>query len=95
MTVEELLNQKQIPYLIKGNDCVVSCLNPEHPDRNPSMRIDRIDGRFNCFTCEYKGNIFSLYGEAATGLQILRNRLTAKIKDKRARSVGVIHSTNT
>lgn len=89
MTVEELLNQKQLSYLPKGNDFVVRCLNPDHADKNPSMRIDRIDGRFNCFACEYKGNIFSHFGESATGLQLTRNKLIAKIQQKRAESVGV------
>ena len=35
----------------KGKDYVVSCLNPEHDDKNPSMRIDQITGIFNCFSC--------------------------------------------
>jgi len=89
MTVEELLNSKQIPFIVKGNDYVVHCLNPEHPDRNPSMRIDRIDGKFNCFSCEFKGNIFTHFGEVATGLQVKRNTLIEKIKQKRAESIGL------
>lgn len=89
MTVEEILNSKQLPYIIKGNDYVVHCLNPEHPDRNPSMRIDRIDGKFNCFSCEFKGNIFTHFGEVATGLQVKRNTLIEKIRQKRAESIGL------
>ena len=54
MTVEELLNSKQIPFIVKGNDYVVHCLNPEHPDRNPSMRIDRIDGSSIAFLANSK-----------------------------------------
>ena len=42
MNVEELLINQDIPYIPKGADFEVSCLNPEHIDRNPSMRIDRI-----------------------------------------------------
>ena len=51
MNVQELLEQKSVPFIPKGKDFVVRCLNPEHEDRNPSMRIDQIDGRFNCFAC--------------------------------------------
>ena len=56
MNVEELLIKQDVPYIPKGADFEVSCLNPDHPDRNPSMRIDRITGIFNCFSCEFKGN---------------------------------------
>ena len=72
MTVEELLRQKGIVFVPKGKDFVVKCLNPEHDDNNPSMRIDQIDGRFNCFSCEFKGNLFSFFGEKVSGLQIKR-----------------------
>ena len=47
MNVEDLLISKNIPYIPKGKDFVVQCLNPEHKDRNPSMRIDQITGIFN------------------------------------------------
>ena len=40
MTVEELLEQQKIPYKVSPKDFVVRCLNPEHDDHNPSMRID-------------------------------------------------------
>ena len=59
MNVEELLESKRIAYIPKGADYEISCLNPEHPDRNPSMRVDRITGIFNCVSCEYKGNLFN------------------------------------
>jgi DNA primase len=89
MNVEELLIQKKIPYIPKGKDFVVRCLNPEHDDSNPSMRIDQIDGRFNCFSCEFKGNLFSFFGEKASGLQLKRDILTKKIQEKRAENVGL------
>ena len=65
------------------------CLNPEHDDSNPSMRIDQIDGRFNCFACEFKGNIFTYFGEAATGLQLRKELIKKKIQEKRAENVGL------
>jgi len=89
MNVEELLIQKQVAFIPKGKDYVVRCLNPEHDDSNPSMRIDQIDGRFNCFACEFKGNIFTYFGEAATGLQLRKELIKKKIQEKRAENVGL------
>ena len=83
MNVEDLLLAKSIQYLPKGKDFVVRCLNPEHDDRNPSMRIDQIDGRFNCFACEFKGNIFSFFGGKVSGIQMKRDILKKKIQEKR------------
>lgn len=94
MNVEELLIAKSIPYIPKGKDFVVKCLNPEHPDKNPSMRIDRITGIFNCFSCEYKGNVFYLFGEKANQLQIKKELLKKKIREKRAESVGLSFPAN-
>lgn len=89
MTVEDLLLSKQISYIPKGKDFVVKCLNPEHADRNPSMRIDKVTGIFNCFSCEYKGNLFSFFGEKANFLQIKKELLKKKIREKRAESIGL------
>lgn len=94
MTVEDLLTAKQIPYIPKGKDFVVKCLNPEHADRNPSMRIDKVTGIFNCFSCEYKGNLFSLFGEKANHLQIKKELLKKKIREKRAESIGLPFPSN-
>ena len=89
MNVEELLVAKKIHYIPKGKDFVVSCLNPEHPDRNPSMRIDQITGIFNCFSCEYKGNLFSHFGEKVNHMDLTRAKLKSKIADAIAESVGL------
>lgn len=56
--VEQLLVDKKIHFVPKGKDLLVHCLNPEHDDTRPSMRIDREDGLFHCFGCGYKGNVF-------------------------------------
>lgn len=95
MNVEDLLQSKDIPYIPKGKDFVVSCLNPEHPDRNPSMRVDQITGIFNCFSCEYKGNIFTHFGEKANKMQLRKQMLQKKIREKRAESVGLQYPENT
>src|SRR5210317_1867195 len=94
MNVEDLLKRKDIPYIPKGADFVISCRNPEHPDRNPSMRVDQVTGIFNCFSCQYKGNLFKHFGEKVDQLQLRRQLLTKKIGKKRAESVGLSFPTN-
>ena len=89
MTVEELLVSRQVYFVPKGADAIVTCLNPEHADSSPSMRIDKITGIFNCFSCGYKGNIFTHFGEKANQLQLRRELLKRKIRDKRSESVGL------
>jgi len=89
VNVEDLLRSKGIPYIPKGGDFVVSCLNPEHADRNPSMRIDQVTGIFNCFSCEYKGNLFTHYGEKANKMEIRRQLLKKKIDEVRSESIGL------
>ena len=44
MRVEELLQEKNLNFKVSGRDLLVKCLNPEHEDSNPSMRIDNITG---------------------------------------------------
>lgn len=73
----------------KGKDFLVRCLNPEHDDRNPSMRIDQVTGIFNCFSCEYKGNVFTYFGEKANRMEIQRQLLKKKIKKVREESTGI------
>ena len=61
MTPEDLLKTKSMKFSYSGGDLVISCLNPEHEDSNPSMRVDRLNGHFNCFSCGMKGNIFRYF----------------------------------
>ena len=89
MNVEELLQSKQVEYIPKGKDYVVSCLSPEHDDTNPSMRVDQITGIFHCFSCGYKGNLFVHFGERASFLHLRRELLKKKIREKRVESVGL------
>ena len=94
MTVEELLKSKDVYFMPKGGDFLVSCLNPDHADRNPSMRVDQITGIFQCFSCSFKGNLFTYFGEKANQLQLRRELLKKKLKDKRAESVGLSFPKN-
>jgi len=62
MDVGTLLDDKGITYKSQGRDYLVKCLNPEHEDSNPSMRIDKISGLFGCFSCGFGGDIFDYFG---------------------------------
>lgn len=76
--VADLLKEKGIYYRFQGSDLVIKCLNPEHEDTNPSLRVDKTTGIFHCFACGFKGNIFKYYG-------ILTNQTflkVAKLKNK-------------
>ena len=62
MKVKEILIEKQIQFQEKGADYIVRCLNPEHNDTHPSLRIDKLSGKYNCFSCGFKGDLFRLFG---------------------------------
>ena len=94
MDVETLLSSKEIPFIPKGKDFVVRCLNPEHEDKNPSMKIDQITGIFQCFSCGYKGNVYNRFGERANQLQLRRDLFKKKLTEKRAESVGLSFPQN-
>jgi len=57
-TVEQLLQDKSLQYTVSGKDYVIRCLNPDHQDSNPSLRIHKISGLGHCFACGYKLNLF-------------------------------------
>ena len=38
------------------------CLNPDHPDRKPSMRLDRHNNKVHCFSCGASYDTFDLIG---------------------------------
>ena len=89
MNVEELLRSKHIEYESKGSDHLIRCLNPEHDDSNPSLRINNITGIFQCFSCGFKGNIFKHFGEKPNFLQLRKDLLKSKISQKIAENVGL------
>ena len=70
MNVDEVLHKHKIVFRNQGADYVVACLNPEHDDSNPSMRIDKITGIFHCFSCGFKGNIFKYYDTPVSHLEV-------------------------
>ena len=90
MNVDEILHKHKIVYRNQGADYVVSCLNPEHDDSNPSMRIDKVTGIFNCFACGFKGNIFKHFDAPVSHLEIKRNNIKKKIEEVRAQNIGLM-----
>jgi DNA primase len=87
--IEELLKSKSIEFRPSGKDYVIRCLNPDHEDRNPSLRIDKTTGIFNCLSCGYSGNLFDFFGQKPNWLQIRRNNLKNIIEEKLVETAGL------
>ena len=88
MIVDELLTAQSIEFRPSGRDYLIRCLSPDHEDRNPSLRVDKTTGVFNCLSCGYKGSIFEHFGEKPNMLQLRRNRLKSLIDEKRLEATG-------
>jgi len=80
MNPEEILKNRHIHYTYSGADLLVRCLNPEHEDRHPSMRVDKFSGKFNCFSCGYSGSIYKLFGIHRNLLDVRVQALQEKIR---------------
>ncbi len=87
--IEELLKSKSIEFRPSGKDYVIRCLNPDHEDRNPSLRIDKTTGIFNCLSCGYSGNLFDFFGQKPNWLQLRRNKLKNIIEEKLVETAGL------
>lgn len=87
--VLELLNSKGLSFTISGRDYLIKCLNPEHPDSNPSMRVDRVSGTYHCFSCSYKGNIFKYFGIFTNQIPLKIAKLKEKIQELKRISTGL------
>jgi len=59
MYVEKVLQDEGIAYSDSGDDLLIGCLNPEHRDSSPSLRVDKDIGVMHCFSCGFKGNLFN------------------------------------
>ena len=79
MNVIDVLNDRGLKYREAGRDYQIECINPEHEDSNPSMRVDKVTGIFHCFSCGYKGNLFQKYGAEPSWIDIKISRLQDKI----------------
>jgi DNA primase len=94
MDVQQLLEHKKISFIPSGQDYKISCLSPDHDDNNPSLRIDKLTGIFNCLSCGFKGNLFSFFDEKANYLQIQKEMFKRKLRHKLAQNVGLEMPTN-
>ena len=81
MNVSDVLVDHHIKYREAGKDYLISCLNPQHDDSNPSMRVDKVTGIFHCFSCGFKGNIFRYYGAEEDYVSIEVANLQNKIRN--------------
>jgi len=88
MIVDELLTAQRIEFRPSGKDYLIRCLSPDHEDRNPSLRIDKTTGIFNCLSCGYSGNLFNHFGEKPDWLQIRREKLKSMLSDKMIETSG-------
>lgn len=82
MNTIDLLKDRGIRYREQGKDYVIRCLNPEHNDTHPSMRVDKITGVFHCFSCGEKGNIFEYFGADPNYIDMKVAELQEKIREK-------------
>jgi DNA primase len=89
MTPQDILTKRKIDFSLKGRDLLVRCLNPEHEDKHPSMRIDKVTGVFQCWSCGFKGNLFNHFGHKANFLEIRRQKVKDRIAEKLSENVGL------
>ena len=89
MVVDELLTAQGIEFRTSGKDFLIRCLSPDHEDRNPSLRIDKTTGIFNCLSCGYSGNVFNHFGEKPDWLQMKRESLKEMIMKKLNDTAGL------
>lgn len=83
--VLDLLNKNGIQYTESAKDYVVRCLNPDHDDKSPSLRIDKVTGKMHCFSCGYKKTIFTHFGIIGNPVSVK----IAKLKEK----ISVVQTT--
>lgn len=87
--VEQLIQSKGLEYRYSGRDVLIRCLNPEHEDRNPSLRVDKLTGLCHCFSCGFKANIFQYFGVVGGETAGLGNKLKEKIAAVMSASIGL------
>lgn len=84
-----LIQSKGHEYRISGKDYLIKCLNPDHNDTNPSMRIDKVTGVLHCFSCGFKHNLFKYYGIFTNNTSIRVAKLKEKLEELRNSSMDV------
>ena len=89
MTPEDILKEQNIEYIKKGNDLIIKCLNPEHEDNNPSMRVNQQTGIFHCFSCRAKGNLFTRFNKILNTLSLKQQNILDMIYELGAHKLEV------
>lgn len=89
MRVDQLLNDRSIPYTSQGRDYLVKCLNPEHEDSSPSLRIDKLTGKMGCFSCGFGGDVFKFFNEDSDIQHIRALTLLNKIEELRFKPLNL------
>lgn len=90
--VAALLQENGISFTVSGKDYVIKCLNPEHDDRNPSLRVDMVSGLAHCFACGWKRNIFRHFGKLVQRQTSIKTaKLKEKIQELMTQSVDIAH----
>ena len=87
--IVDIFVKNGITYKISGRDFVIHCLNPEHPDKNPSLRIDRDSGVGHCFSCGFRVNIFKHFGLLTNNNLLRVAKLKAKLQDLHINMNGI------
>jgi DNA primase len=87
--VLDLIQKNGLQFQVSGRDYLIKCLNPEHPDTNPSFRVDKVSGIAHCFSCGFKTNIFKYYGIFSNPIPIKIAKLKEKLQDLKMQAHGV------
>lgn len=87
--VLELLQKNGLGYTPSGRDYLIKCLNPEHPDTNPSCRVDKVTGVAHCFSCGFKANLFKYYGVFTNPIPIKIAALKEKLAELKVHREGL------
>lgn len=87
--VLELINKNGLSFSVSGRDYLIKCLNPEHEDTNPSLRVDRVSGVAHCFSCGFKTNIFKFFGVFTNPVPIRVAALKEKLAELKISGTGL------
>ena len=89
LSVEQLLTSKGVQFKHAGKRVLVSCFNPEHEDRNPSLSIDKVTGLGRCFSCGYKINLYTYYNQSYSYQTVQLYKLRRKMDKIVAQNNGL------
>lgn len=79
--VLDLIKKQNLYFTTSGQDYLIKCLNPEHEDSNPSLRVDKVTGKTHCFACGFKTNLFKHFGLTGNFTSIKVAKLKEKLKE--------------